>query len=126
MTPPISREGDDAEMRFIQLTGARWSDDKSAGDAILDVDREAHYVEVKQCSATTVNQVRAIKFIPLVVWHSRSARWHVLARHELVQRIVTKDRGQHTEIAFECATLSLRDFPAGLPGSELLRAVEEA
>ena len=61
MNPPISHEGEDAESLFLQLTGARPSGRKSRGDAILDVDEEAHYVEVKRCcSSHTVNQVRAI------------------------------------------------------------------
>ncbi len=126
MNPPISHEGEDAEGLFRQLTGARPSDIKARGDAILDVDHEAHYVEVKKCSSNTINQVRAIKFIPLVVWDSRTDRWHVMAPDEIVRRIVERDRGQHTEIALESATLRLGDFPAGLTGAELRQAVENA
>ena len=99
----ISGGGREAEHLFQRLTGATPAVSASKGDAVLD----GHLVEVKQASSNTLNQVRAVKFLPLVVYHRPSGSWYVIPAHEVVRRVAEKQRGQHTEIAFECATLSL-------------------
>lgn len=99
----ISGGGREAEELFLRLTGATKVAVSSEGDALLD----GHLVEIKQATKNTVNQVRAVKYLPLVVYHRPTRVWYVLPAHEVVRRIAAKARGQHTEIAFECATLNL-------------------
>jgi hypothetical protein len=99
----ISGEGNEAERRFRQLTGAKEADKNSDGDAVVD----GVPVEVKKASTSTLNQVRAVKYIPLVVLDVRTDAWYVVPAHEIVRLVLPKARGQHNEIAFECSTLSI-------------------
>lgn len=109
----IRREGDHAENEFRRLVPrAEKSDDQKSGDARLLVDGTVYYLEIKQCHSNTVNQVRAIKFIPLVILAPKLApRWIVLPPQEVVRLVAGKSRGQHTEIPFESANLSLTGIP---------------
>lgn len=111
----ISGGGREAEERFLSLTGASKVAVSSKGDALLD----GHLVEVKQATKNTLNQVRAVKYLPLVVYYRPADEWYVIPAHEVVRRIAAKSRGQHSEIAFECATLSLAslgEFKVDDPG----------
>ena len=88
-----------------------------------------HYLEIKQCHSNTVNQVRAIKFIPLIILAPNLApRWVVLPPQEVVRLVAGRARGQHTEIPFESANLSLNGIPDRFrcPDQELPQRVEEA
>jgi hypothetical protein len=124
----ISRSGADAEEVFAALTGASKAPAAALGDAVLD----GHYVEVKKASSTTLNQVRAVKYITLVAYSSTEERWYVVPASEVVRQCTLKRRGQHTENPFESSTLSLRNLaahavaePAGLRGA-VVAAIEEA
>ena len=99
----ISDLGDDAELRFRLITGATLPGSKAQGDAIFN----NVAIEVKMASANTINQVRAVKFIPLVIWSKESNDWFVLPAPDIVALVSQKLRGQHTENPFESATLSL-------------------
>lgn len=112
----IRREGDKAVTRFRQfVAGSKDTDDQKRGDAVVSVDGEDHYVEIKECHAAahrsgTLNQVRPIKYIPLVVDAPERGCWYVIPANELVRIAATKERGQHTEIPFECMNLTLRQL----------------
>ena len=74
-TPGISNDGNTAESRFIELVeeSKKNNGDSALGDAIVQVDGLDYYVEVKKCGSSvgkggTINQVRAIKYIPCVIW----------------------------------------------------------
>jgi hypothetical protein len=89
-------------------------------------------VEVKKTSSYTLNQVRAVKYMPLVVYSSTEERWYVIPASEVVRQCAQERRGQHTENPFESATLSMRNLSAyaladasALPAA-VLSAVEEA
>lgn len=106
-TPPgISRLGRDAERRFCDLTGAELCATPALGDALLD----GHYVEVKKADGNTINQVRAVKYITLVVYRPELDSWFVVPADEIVRLVARKTRGQHSENPFESATLSIRDL----------------
>jgi hypothetical protein len=62
---------------------------------------------VKKATAATLNQVRAVKYIPLVAFHERTDTWYVVPAHIIVCLVATKGRGQHTENPFESATLNI-------------------
>ena len=98
----ISHGGKSAEERFLALTGATKPAKAGDGDAVLG----GAFIEVKAASKQTLNQVRAVKYIPLVVYTS-SNEWYVVPAHAVVQLVSAKSRGQHTENQFESATLSL-------------------
>lgn len=104
MTTGISGGGRPAERQFRFLTGASQPEKASDGDAVLD----GRLIEVKGASANTLNQVRAVKYIPLAALDSRSGQWYVIPPDEIVRLVAQKRRGQHTENPFESATLSLR------------------
>lgn len=99
----ISHGGKSAEERYRQLTGASVSPKTGSGDAIL----EGTYIEVKKATTATLNQVRALKYIPLIAYHEPTGAWYVIPAHIVVCLVSMKSRGQHTENPFECATLSL-------------------
>jgi hypothetical protein len=104
----ISSQGKSAEDLFIKLTGAQKAAKAALGDAIL----ENRFVEVKRASGSTLNQVRALKYIPLVVYEDTSDSWYVVPAHVVVLEVSRKSRGQHTENPFESATMSLRRLGA--------------
>jgi hypothetical protein len=105
----IRHEGDKAEHLFLRLVGdSVKSRDSKRGDALVLVDGNQHYVEIKQCQSGTINQVRAIKFIPLIVYapNESNTPWLVVPPQEVIRLVLNKSRGQHTEIPFESANLS--------------------
>lgn len=104
----ISNSGDDVEVEFRQLTKAEKAPKASIGDALFGPN--ASPVEVKKASTTTINQVRAVKYITLVVKDTRTGKWYVVPAHEVVRLVSKKNRGQHTENPFESSTLSIRDL----------------
>jgi hypothetical protein len=99
----ISGRGRSAEERYRLITGATRPTKSGYGDAELN----GTYVEVKKASAGTLNQVRAVKYIPLVALHEPTATWFVVPAHIVVCLVSTKGRGQHTENPFESATLNV-------------------
>ena len=74
------------------------------GDAVLS----GYAVEIKKASSNTINQVRAVKWIPLVVLDSNDGQWYVIPAPDVVVLVSQKKRGQHTENPFESATLSVK------------------
>ncbi len=109
----IRAEGDHAVACFLRLViGGRASDDQKQGDAVIPVDDGDYYVEIKECHAAfggpgTINQIRAIKYTPLVIQAPERRCWYVVPASELVRLAAQKERGQHTEIPFECMNLAL-------------------
>jgi hypothetical protein len=103
MTMGISNTGQSAEDRFLKATGATKSLKAGDGDAVLG----GSNVEVKKATTPTINQVRAVKYIPLVVLHETTGKWYVVPAHQVVCLVSSKSRGQHTENPFESATLSI-------------------
>lgn len=104
----ISGGGRSAEEAFRELTGADRSETASIGDAVL----QGHPIEVKQATSWTLNQVRAVKYIPLVVYYKPNDAWYVVPAHVVVAGVSAKARGQHTENPFESATLSVGSLDA--------------
>ncbi len=115
----ISNTGDSAEEAFRRLTGADNSNRAADGDAVLD----GCNIEVKNASSDTLNQVRAVKYIPLVAFHSPTGSWYVISAPDVVKLVAPKPRGQHTENPFESATLSLKKLQNLRVQSESLLAV---
>lgn len=100
----ISRGGDSAEERYRKATGASKAAKSGDGDAVLG----GSLIEIKKASAMTLNQVRAVKYLPLVALHEPTDTWYVVPAHVVVYLVSSKARGQHTENPFESATLSVR------------------
>jgi hypothetical protein len=106
----ISSGGRSAEALFRQLTGAREAPTAALGDAVLvDSQGHPHLVEVKNATKVTVNQVRAVKYLPVVVYHEPTG-WYVVPAHGVIALVATKTRGQHTENPFESATLNVNQL----------------
>lgn len=103
MTIGISGAGREAERRFRDLTGATPAARAADGDALL----EGHAVEVKQSSTNTINQVRPVKYLPLVVLDTRTSEWCVVPPDAVVRLAAQRQRGQHTENPFESVALNL-------------------
>ena len=99
----ISHGGKDAEERYRHLTGASKSTKAGDGDAVLD----GCPIEVKRATSATLNQVRPVKYIPLVAYHEPTDTWYVVPAHIIVCLVSSKARGQHTENPFESATLNV-------------------
>jgi hypothetical protein len=104
----ISGGGRSAEELFREMTGALPAERAAQGDALL----EGHPVEVKRATSVTLNQVRAVKYLPLVVYYAPDDDWYVIPAHVVVAGVSQKRRGQHTENPFESATLSLNNLRA--------------
>lgn len=124
----ISRGGRSAEELFRELTVAAPTERAAQGDALL----EGYPVEVKRATSVTLNQVRAVKYLPIVVHYAPADEWYVVPAHVVVAAVSQKVRGQHTENPFESATLSLRNLgawrieSANLLRSATLAAIDES
>jgi len=110
----ISDGGRSAEERYLWATGATKSAKSGDGDAVLG----GCNVEVKRATAATLNQVRAVKYIPLVALHEPTDTWYVVPAHIVVCLVSSKARGQHTENPFESATLNIFGLGKYKIGSE--------
>jgi hypothetical protein len=110
----ISHGGHSAEERYRQVTGAAKPPKTGLGDAELG----GAFVEVKKATAATLNQVRAVKYIPLVAYHEPTDTWYVVPAHVIVCLVASKGRGQHTENPFESATLNIFSLGKYRVGSE--------
>lgn len=106
MAGGISKTGEQVEAEFRRITRATKPSRAALGDAVID----GWHVEVKKASSNTLNQVRAVKFIPLAVKDTRSSQWYVVPAPDIVRLVATKKRGQHTENPFESSTLSLKSL----------------
>ena len=127
MADGISRTGRAAERLFIELTGFQACVSPGKGDAAFELDGVCHYIEVKKCSSNTINQVRPIKFIPLVVYDERDNSWYVIDPVELVAAAAARGRGQHTEVPFESMTLNISNwYSRKVDAGKLRSAVEKA
>lgn len=105
----VSGSGREAEERFLELTGAEGASEAALGDAVID----GNVIEIKRATSTTLNQVRAVKFIVLVVYYCPNEAdpcWYVVPAHWVVALVARKSRGQHTENPFESATLNVNDL----------------
>ncbi len=60
----ISFGGRQAEQEYMERTGAIPAPAASIGDVLL----EDYPVEIKRSTSSTLNQVRAVKYIPLVAY----------------------------------------------------------
>ena len=85
----IVESGQRAKERFIKLTGADPGPHKN-GDLLLD----GHLVAVRMASGGTVNQIRAVRYLPLAVWDENEDRWYVLSADQVVKLVVGR-AGQH-------------------------------
>jgi hypothetical protein len=103
VTKGISKTGKQVEAEFRRITGATKPTHAKLGDAVID----GWNIEVKKTSSNTLNQVRAVKFIPLVVKDTRSNQWYVVPAPDIIRLVVVKKRGQHTENPFESSTLNI-------------------
>jgi len=110
----ISRGGKEAEERFMAITGATPTARAALGDAVLD----GTTVEIKHTKRTeTLNQVRAVKYIPLVVWVSGEDAWYVIPAHRIVAIVSDRKRGPaHRESVRVCDAQSQasRRLPLGV------------
>jgi hypothetical protein len=121
ITNGISKSGKLAEELFLSLTGASKSDRSKDGDAFIEgigflnmmAINVQSSVEIKSLDAndtgtTTLNQVRANKYIPLVVYHHPKSEWYVVPAHIVVALVAHRGRGQHGANPIENSTLALK------------------
>ena len=105
----IKFAGNEGENAFDQIIpNAEKPQSAKEGDRIIP-----NYgpLEIKICRANTINQVRAIRGIPLVTYAPNHVpKWYVIGPDDLVRLVSKKQRGQHTEIPFECANLSINSI----------------
>ncbi len=106
---PHLMDGSLAEKRFLEITGAMRPEKQTDGDAAFWHNGAWRYVEIKLTRSSGINQVRAIKFIPLVVLDlkGKRPRWLVIPGSDIVDIQCRKPRGQHSECPFESAGLTL-------------------
>ena len=101
----ITNKGVDTEKKFCRITGfTQMRRGEPKGDAFYeDCDGNRHYVEIKK---NTAAQVRAAKFIPLIVSdNDNESVWYVLSPMDQIVYAKNKKRGQHSESAFETCVI---------------------
>lgn len=104
----IRFDGDSAVHRFCEITGARALPHASReGDAVLGITA----VEIKKATAGTISQVRAVKYVPLVVYRPEQDEWIVVPAPDLIRMIVEGQKhGQHGASPFICCSFSVRSI----------------
>jgi hypothetical protein len=130
MVEKISGAGNKAEEKCLKLLKAKpmFTEVKRAsgkckplGDIQFIYKNASHYVEVKQCTSKesknktrigTINQIRPMKFIPLVVWDPSVDSWYVVPASKQIEMALDKLRGQHNELAWECTNISIKQIDA--------------
>lgn len=137
MADKISYSGYEAEAMFRRLVPfSKDSESPAKGDVRVVLGGVEHYVEVKSCKTRkggTANQVRAIKYLPVVIHTpTRETEWIVFPANVILGYVVQKARGQHSEVPFENATVGLGEWTkefscssADLPG-RVMGAIFEA
>lgn len=108
----ITHDGTPTEARFRLITGACQAAARSDGDALLD----GHLVELKYAAGGAVNQVRAVKYIPLVVQTPASLRME-MQRMTILSRAVTSATRTNITAIFSLGpthSASLSDRPTQL------------
>ncbi len=126
--------GKGAEEEFCEMTNAV---PLKRGDPRGDAEYRGRCIEIKNLEAVkhqNSNPVRAVKYITLVVRNPPNDGWYVIPASDVVRNVERMAKGQHTEIAFECARLNLNRFDenrskysVAKPAPEQLqRKVEEA
>lgn len=78
-----------AKRRFCELTGAIPGDKGLLGDLMLD----GHSVAVRVADGGNINQIRAVRYQPLVVL--RNDRWYVVAPDDVIEIVTRTAIGQH-------------------------------
>ena len=124
MVQGISNLGKDAIKRFVQITGGH----KTGPPAPGNVSVGGHPVAVRTASDNTVNQVRAVRYLPIAVFHAPRKLWYVVPPHDVVRFALGKKKGQHGANPFESITLSVKELSTYKVSSEndLLSAVNAA
>lgn len=100
----LATAGADIEALFCRLAGATPTRLRGVGDAWL----EGHVVEVKAAGGDMVAQVRAVKYLPVVVYHRPLEQWYVVPPEVVVAQVAHRRRGMHSENPFECSFLQLK------------------
>lgn len=118
----ITHSGRSTEHLFCRLTGAALQPVSSGGDAAVS----GHLVELKYASSAAINQVRAGKYIPVII-HTPTGRWYVVPPNAIVAAAAQRKRGQHGENPFENFVLNIHTL-AGyeVDESDLKQAVLDA
>lgn len=100
-----------------QILGDKYQECEPAiGDGIFIGNNSSFVYEVKTTEAqstsnVSLNQVRAIKCIALIVYFKTLQKWAVLSPIEVLEFAIEKNRGQHNEISLECAAISTSKIP---------------
>lgn len=102
----ITNDGAGIEDEFAKITGAARLVRGDRADAILRDWR----VEVKKVSAGVLNQVRPLEYITVAAKDVTTGDWYVLPAERILEVAIAKVRGQHTENALECCTVTLDKF----------------
>lgn len=111
----ISHAGREGELLLARLVHGTLAPRAKDGDVLISVDGVESCVEVKTCRAARsrrqVNQVRAINYLPLIIYAPpKEPCWIVLPAHVVVWYLLDRSRGQHSEVVFESATLTLGEW----------------
>jgi len=111
----ISYAGYEAEAMFRRLVPFSIdTTSPSKGDVRVILGGVEHYVEVKSCRSVKggiANQVRAIKYLTIAIHTpARKTAWIVFPANVVLKYVMQKARGQHSEVPFENATVSLGEW----------------
>ena len=83
---------------------------KKSGDFDVPYKKGLRSTEMKECGKNTINQVRAIRYIPLVVHFTREDYWAVIPPNELVKMASKRNAGQHGILAYENMTITTNNI----------------
>ena len=104
------------ENKLKSILGDRWRECSSdLGDGKIDFNNKEYFYELKSSTKKfsdniRLNQVRAIKCIPLIIYSDLEDRWAIVSPKDVMKAASTKKRGQHSELFFECCQLSNKNF----------------
>lgn len=129
MVQGISNAGEPGIQRFIDLTGAVRSMGRSPGN----VEFEGAPVQVRSGYKNTINQIRAVRYLPVAILDSSTGAWYVVPPDDVIRLVEAKAGGQHGANPYESTTLRRSelaayrvDTDADLPGAVVVAIAQGA
>ena len=124
--------GTKGESKLKEILKERWQKcPAEMGDGIVIHNNKEYYYELKSTSKGIsenihLNQVRAIKCIPLIIYSQKDDLWSVITPDKIMIAAKNKKRGQHSELFIESCQISSKKLELKiLKNEELIQALEE-
>ena len=124
--------GTTGEAALKNILGERWHQcSGDLGDGKIDYNNKEYYYELKSSTkkfseTIKLNQIRAIKCIPVIIYSQTDNKWALVSPQDIMSAASKKKRGQHSELFIENCGLSNKNFDLKIiESNELISELEK-